>query len=77
MLKCGLDTIQSGLYLIPPNVFSILTSPIVLLAWLLTFFNSSRFSGIACLRVVLRSGSAVEERQRVLAVLDAKSLGFH
>ena len=49
------------MYLIPPNVFSTLTSPIVLLAWLLTFLSSSRFAGMASLRVVLRSGSEAEE----------------
>lgn len=45
----------------PPRVFSILTSPMVLLAWLFTFLSNSRFAGIASLRVALRSGSAAEE----------------
>ena len=37
-----------------------LISPIFLSAWLLTCFSSSRFSGIASRRVVLRSGSEAE-----------------
>ena len=45
----------------PPRMFSTLTSPIVLLAWLLTFLSSSRFAGMTSLKVALRSGSEVEE----------------
>ena len=47
-------------HLIPPMVFSTFTSPITLLAWLLTFFSSSLFRGMASLKVLLRSGSATD-----------------
>lgn len=48
----------------PPRVFSILTSPIVFDAWLLTFLRSSRFAGMTSLKVDLRSGSLEEEYDR-------------
>lgn len=47
--------------LIPPSVFSTLTSPIGLLAWPLTFLSNSRFAGKTCRSVALRSGSSAEE----------------
>lgn len=50
----------------PPKVFSTLTSPNFLSAWLLTCLRSSRFSGMTCLRVVLRSGSDEEEYGRAV-----------
>ena len=59
----------------PPSVFSTLTSPIVLLAWLLTFLRSSRFAGIASFKVVLRSGSEAEENFRIEGVAEDKTLG--
>lgn len=50
----------SSAYLIPPSVFSTLTSPRDLSPCALTFLSSSRFSGMMALRVSLRSGSEAE-----------------
>lgn len=49
----------------PPSVFSTLTSPRFLSERLLTFLKSSRFSGIHCLSVSLRSDSEDEEYDRL------------
>ena len=57
--------------LMPPNVFSTLTSPIFLLAWLLTCFTNSRLAGMTSLRVVFRSGSADEEYGRTCCMAAA------
>jgi len=49
------------MYLIPPKVFSTLTSPIVVLPCFFTFWSSSRFAGMTSFKVVLRSGSFEDE----------------
>lgn len=48
---------ESLAYLIPPRVFSILTSPITLSPCALTFLRSSRLAGMSSARVSLRDGS--------------------
>lgn len=48
-------------YLIPPSVFSTLTTPSSLSAWAFTFLSSSRFAGRTFLKVSLRSGSDDDE----------------
>ena len=45
----------------PPRVFSILTSPILVAPAALTFLSSSRLAGMHSLRTVFRSGSLEEE----------------
>lgn len=64
------------MYLMPPSVFSTLTSPIILLAWLLTLLSNSRFAGIISLRVVLRSGSGAEEYVRTDSGADDTHLSY-
>ena len=59
----------------PPRVFSILTSPIVLSAWPLTFLRSSLLAGITSLRVVLRSGSEAEEYGLVRIEIHGLAIG--
>lgn len=63
-------------HLIPPSVFSTLTSPIFLSAWFFTFFSSSRFAGMISLSVVLRSGSEAEEYVRSIGVAAGMALGY-
>lgn len=61
-------------HLIPPIAFSILTSPITVSPWLLTFFNNSRFAGINSLRVALRSNSEAAEYGLAETIHDARSV---
>ena len=63
--------------LIPPSVFSILTSPMTLSLCALTFLRSSRFAGMTSLSVSLRLGSEVLAYVReALATIGRRVVGW-